>query len=183
MVDELLKKISPETCWAITAETLTRFNVLSTMKTSAPFLGKSDGILSLLSGWDMWVEIKEKVYGDGGRMMFPLIKETFNIPVEDAIGAMKLLCIASYLLQGPEYMSEIIEGTPERVVWRVTKCAWWERFNEHEIEPGLIPCNEGDQAWAEEGLKEINPKLTFKITKSMPWGDPYCECVIEFSDK
>jgi len=55
---ELLEKIPLETCWAITGETLTRFAVSRILKTSTPFLGKDDGIFSLLSGWDKETEIK-----------------------------------------------------------------------------------------------------------------------------
>ena len=49
--------------------------------------------------------------------------------------------------------------------------------------PELMVCPAGDQAWGEEGLKVIDPKLTYKVTKAMPWGDPYCEDVIEFKEE
>ena len=80
-------------------------------------------------------------------------------------------------------MRETIEATPERAVWKVTKCEWWERYKEFEVDPELSPCAPTDQAWGEAGLKAVNPKLTYKITKAMPWGDPYCECVIELKEE
>jgi hypothetical protein len=115
--------------------------------------------------------------------MFPWIKEMFNISVEDAIGAAKLVLVAGRSLQGPELESEIIEATPERAVTRVTKCAWWERNKENGLTPVLMICPAGHQAWGEEGLKAVNPKLTYKLTKTMPWGDPYCEEIIEFKEE
>ena len=178
-----MEKIPHEMRWAITAKTLTSVIVSRMLKTSTPFLGKDEGILSLLSGWEKEVEIKEKIFGDSGRKMFPWIKETFNIPVDDALKAAKLFEVAASLTQGPEYVRETVEATPERVVWRVTKCAFMERWKEFGVDPGLVPCHSSDQAWGEAGLTEVDPKLTFKMTKAMPWGDPYCESVIEFSEE
>lgn len=181
MVEELLEKIPAEKCWALTAKTLTSFIVSRMLKTSTPFLGKEDGILSLLSGWDKEVEIKAKIYAEGARKMFPFVKETFNIPVEDAVGAAKLVDVAATLMNGPELEFEIVEATPERVVSRITKCTWMERwFKDFGTKPELIPCPASDQHWGEAGLKAINPMLTYKVTKAMPWGDPYCETIIEF---
>ena len=179
----LLEKLQPETCWAITAETLTRFVVSRILKTSTPFLGKDDGILSLLSGWDKETEIKEKVYSEGGRKMYPFAKETFNIPVEDAVGAVKLASVTLKVSMGPEWEIDAVEKTPERVVLRYTKCPFWERYKEFEANPELIPCDVGHQAWCEEGLKAINPKINYKLMKSMPSGDPYCEDVYEFMEE
>ena len=183
MVEELLEKIPAEKCWALTAKTLTSFIVSRMLKTSTPFLGKEDGILSLLSGWDKEVEIKAKIYAEGARKMFPFVKETFNIPVEDAVGAAKLVDVAATLMNGPELEFEIVEATPERVVSRITKCTWMEKYKEFEVPPTLRPCISGCPAWCEEGLKAVNPKITSKLTKAMPFGDPYCEEIIEFKDE
>jgi len=84
---ELLEKIPPEKRWAITAQILWRFIVLRGDKIVTPELGKGKDIFSPLWSKEKWYEIIEKIFGDAGRMMYPYIKETFNIPVEDAIGA------------------------------------------------------------------------------------------------
>jgi hypothetical protein len=86
-------------------------------------------------------------------------------------------------MNGPEMESKTVEATPERCVWRVTKCTWMERYKECEVDPAFIPCVHGDQAWGDEGLKAVNPKLTYTITKAMPRGDPYCEGIIEFKEE
>ena len=126
---------------------------------------------------------KREVFGDGANILFPMFKEMFNIPVEDAIGAVKLFNVAAILLKGPGQEGYNVEEAPERVVVRWPKCVWMERYKEYEVEPAFIPCPEGHQAWNEEGLKAVNPKITVKLTKAMPWGDPYCEDVIEFKDE
>ena len=180
----LLEKIPVETCWAITAKTLWRFVIFRMMKTSTPFLGKDDGILSLLSGWDKEVEIKAKIYAEGARKMFPFIKDMFNVPVEDAVGAANLLIVAATLMNGPETQFEIVEATPERVVVRWPKCVWMERwFKDFGTKPELIPCVHSDQAWGEGGLNAVNPNITYNVIKAMPRGDPYCETLIEFKEE
>ena len=182
---ELLETIPLETCWAITAETLTRFVVSRILKTSTPFLGKDDGIFSLLSGWDKETEIKGKIYAEAGRKMFPFIKEMFNIPVENAVDVVKLFIVVGKLLEGPEMEMEIVEATPERAVLRTSKCPFWERYEEKEATeyPELIPCGIGHEAFQGEGFNAINPKITHKLTKAMPRGDPYCEDVFEFKEE
>ena len=181
--ETLLEKIPPETCWAITAENLTRLIISRILKTSTPFLGKDDGILSLLSGWEKEIEIKAKIYAEAGRRMYPFVKEMFNIPLENAVDAAKFQLVIVTLLTGPELKGEIVEATPERAVVRTTKCAWWERwFKDFEVNPGLIPCAFTHPPFVDEGLKAVNPKITCKLTKAMPRGDPYCEDVYEFKE-
>ena len=180
---ELLEKIPPEDCWAITAKALLRFLVFQGSKIFAPTLGKGEGITSLVLGANKWTEIIMKIYSDGARKMFPWVKERFNINVEDAIGAAKLVTVVSELQNGPEMETEDVEETPERVVSRVTKCAWWERYRELEVDHTLRTCDAVDQLWHEEGFKAISPRITFKITKALPRGDPYCEFIYEFKEE
>jgi hypothetical protein len=111
-----------------------------------------------------------------------MIKKMFNIPVEDASGATTLYIVATILLAGPEWEFEIIKATKERAVVKETNCVWWERYKEFEINPERAVCTSPHQGWAEEGLKTINPKIDFKLTKAMPWGDSYCEALIEFKE-
>ena len=181
--ETLLEKIPAEKCWAITAKYLARHIVVRMMKTNCVFLGKGDEIYLLLSAWDKEVELKAEVWGGGAKQLFPFLKETFNIPVEDAIGAEKLAFIAWTLCFGPEWKVEIVEATPERVVVRPITCPVWDLFIEFAVDPSLIPCPGGHQPFCERGLKAVDPKLTFKLTKAMPWGDSYCKLVFEFKEE
>jgi len=183
MAEELLEKIPPEKRWAITAKTLWRFTVLRGDKIIAVILGKGEGIIAPVMGAEKWKEINEKIYSDGGKMFYPWVKETFNIPVEDALGAAKLVIVAAVLIQGPENKYELVEATPERAVDNTTNCVTWERYNEFEVDPEHRACDSACQLWAEEGLKAVNPKIAFKLTKAMPRGDPYCEDFYEFREE
>ena len=151
-----------------------------TMKTSVPVLGKGNGFIAPVSGWETWRKITGKTYSTIGLMNYPRIKETFNIRVEDADDAVKLYILVRTLLAGPEMEMEIVKATPERAIVRCTKCAWWERYKELGFSAELTVCDAGHQAYTEVGFSVINPKLTYNLTKAMPRGDSYCESIIEF---
>ena len=184
MAEELLEKIPPEKRWEITAKILTGIYVFRGEKIIAPALGRGEEIVAPVMGAEKWTEINVKIFGDAGKQMFQWVKETFNIPVEDAIEAHKLETVAYTLTMGPEFEGEYVEKTPERVVFRCTKCPWWERYKEFEADPAFTACDKGGhQAWSEEGHRAINPKLTYELAKAMPRGDPYCEVIIEFKEE
>jgi len=186
MVEELLKKIPTEVKWAITAKALWRLTVLRGDKIIAAILGKGEGIIAPVMGAEKWMEINEKIYGEGGKQFYPWIKETFNIPVEDAIGAAKLVYVGETFMTGPEGAereTEIVEATPERVVVRTTKCPVWERYEEFEVDPALRACDPGHPIMIEEAFKIINPKITYTLTKALPRGDPYYEEVFGFKEE
>ena len=182
MAEELLEKITPEKRWAITAKILFTFIILRDEKLVIPLLGKAEGFISPLWGWEKFWEIGGKIFGDAGKTFVPWVKETFNIPVEDAIGAAKLVWVGANLMFGPEWEMKYVEKTPERVVVRWPKCPIWKTYKELDIDPAFILCEAGHQVIIKEGLKVINPKLTLKITKAIPRGDPYCEDVFEFKE-
>ena len=182
-MEELLKKIPPEKCWAITAKILTTFALLRGVKIVLPLLGTGEGIISPVWGWEKWYEINEKIWTEGGKKVFPKVKEAFNIPVEDAIGADNLESVVGILFTGPEFKCEYVEKNPKRVIFRMTKCAWMERYKELEVDPELRVCYSGCPGLFREGLKAVNPKITRKATKFMPRGDPYCEGIIEFKEE
>jgi hypothetical protein len=183
MAEELLKKIPPEKRWAITAKILTAFVVLRGDKIIAPLLGIEEGIISPVMGAEKWDEINDKVYGEGGKAFYPWAKETFNIPVEDAIGAYKLLNVVVTLLSGPVMEFELVEATPERVVSRVTKCRWWETYQEFDVHSEHRACDAAGRKHQGEGLKAVSPKIIFNLTKTRQGGYPYCEYVTEFKEE
>ena len=146
-------------------------------------LGKEEGIISPVWGWEKWIEILTKIMGDGAKRFYTRIKESFNVPVEDVNDVVKLSHSCAILQMGPEFEYEVLEESSERVVARTTKCAWNEIFNELEVTPGLrggcVIC----PVWVGEGIKAVNPKVTVKRTKSMASGDPYCEWIDEFKEE
>lgn len=179
--EKLLEKIPPEKRWALTAKALTRLVVLR-IHTAWPILGIGEGIISPIWGLEKYEEINTKIFADGGKKLFSKAKEAFNIPVEDTIDAARLEIVAAKLLCGPKQELEIIAPTRERTVLRIIKCAFMERYKEHGVDLKFVGCPKGHQAWSDEGIKTINPKISNKISKSMPWGDQYCEFIYEFKE-
>jgi len=162
-----LEKIPVETRWAIAGGAYVD-HVVALMN----LLNESMGV-------EKFAEINTTMWGESGKTGFPWFKETFNLPLEDAVDALHLLHLVAYSAFGPDFENEV-EATPERVVNRCTKCVWQTKFEEQNVPPEGRTCPEAHQAWAEEGYKAINPNITHTITKAMPRGDPYCEYIIEF---
>jgi len=160
------ERIPVEKCWEITARNLT-----------GALMGYVI-VLSRVVGREKLSEITSKMWGEGGRNFIPVIREAFNIPVEDAAGAGKLIAVATILGMGPEMEQQIVEETANRTVIRTTKCTFHERQKEFGI-VGEVDCAIPDAAWCNEGLKAVNPNLKVTITKALSRGDPYCEHVIE----
>ncbi len=170
---EIFKKIPAEISYlGVPAET--RWEITPKLLTGAgsAFIDA----ISKIAGEEKSEEIAAQVFGIGGKMLFPMVKEAYNIPVEDAIGALMLHWLAGFLVTGPELEGENPEVTREKCVSRVTKCPWMERQKEFGLK---FDCSSFHQAWVDEGLKAINSKVTIKLTTALPRGDPYCESVHE----
>ena len=177
--ETLVKKIPVEKCWEITAKILTTLIALRGSKPIAPLLGTVEGVFAPVWGWEKYLEINTKIFGEGGKKFIPWVLKTFNISVEDAVGAAKLNIVASVIAFGPDMKSEIIKATPERATIRTIKCPFGDNNKKFGYKPELWVCPTAHQVRWEEGLKEINPKLIFKLTKALP-RDPFCEATIEF---
>ena len=181
---KLLENIQTETCWALTAKFLITFAILRGSKTLVPLLGKDEGIFAPVWGLEKFEEINTSVWGDQAIKQFYLwVKGTFNIPVEDAIGAIKLVTAANKLQSGPEWELEYPEATRKRAVVRAIRCPYWERYNEQGVNPEVRPCLPICEVKIVETAKAINPKLTCTLTKGRPRGDSYCEWVYEFKEE
>jgi hypothetical protein len=181
-MSELLEKIPPERRWAITAQSLLRLSVLRGSKCMPTILGKEEGIISPVWGWEKWVEIITKVISEAAKRFYPRIKEWFNLPVEDAKDMSELAIVGAILQMGPEYIAKTVEKGKNRAVRRVFKCGWGERLNEFNLDPGLYGACQICPGWSGEGTKVVNPRVTIKRTKATIWGDPYCEFVYELEE-
>jgi hypothetical protein len=167
MSEELLKKVPVETRWSIAGQTFTAAYT-AFIQLLMPVVGR-----------EKLIELNNMIYGPGAKMAFPEIKKAFNITTDDAIGVNNLAGLVVYLQMGPEFEFETVEESPEKVVARTTKCPWWDRAQEQGGKPEDMICPEGHTQWSTEGAKAVLPKCTFKMTKTMPWGDPYCEFIWE----
>jgi hypothetical protein len=167
---EELKKIPTETRWNIATQSYT-----GSIAGYDIFVGQA-------LGKEKWQELHDNLWGEGGKMTFPQIKEAFNIPVDDTIGASILTGVVCLLSQGDEWEWENPELTPKRTVVRVTKCPWFNRYKEFGVKPEDMVCPGGHIRFTGDGVKAVNPKIKHTLTKAMPWGDPYCEGIFELEE-
>lgn len=180
---KLLENFPNEKCWKITARTLIKLTLLRGGKSVAPLLGVGEGIIAPVMAVEKFREINKKIYSESGRKLYPLAKEMFNLPLDDIIGIFKVHIVAVNLLSGPGYAYEIVEKTPERIIWKVNRCPWWDVYEELKTPPEFRACDLGCPGFHEGGLNEIDAKITFTSTKAMPRGDPYCERIYELKKK
>jgi hypothetical protein len=169
MAKEIVEKIPSETCWLITAQSYTAGTVAE-HQTLCELLGK-----------EKFQEMNDHAWAEGGKMAYPQIQQSFKIAADDCIGASNLVGVVALLVAGgPEYeWGPVGEETPERVVYRITKCPWMERYKEQNVKPEFRMCPSGHEKFVNAGLEAVNSPVVQKLTKFMPRGDPYCEVIYE----
>lgn len=57
------------------------------------------------------------------------------------------------------------------------------KMEKQELDHDVMSCYPAHEAAYEAGVKAVNPKIAYKLTMAMPWGDPYCEEVYELRDE
>jgi hypothetical protein len=166
MAEALLERIPVERRWEIATESYTGAS-----------MAYVQALLEIV-GKEKLGEIEAKMWSEGNKMFYPMIKEEFKMPVENAVDAANLSDLTVMLTMGSGYEAERIEETEKKVVERWSKCPWWKMANDYGI-ADKYDCTSICAVSIEEGLKAINPKLTCKVTKTLPRGDPYCEFIYE----
>jgi len=159
-----LKKIPMETRWAFASGA---FTYTDTLLSKALF----DQV-----GREAMEEIHRKWQTAAGQGA----KQTANalgLSAQNAKEAAEVISTLTFIYCGPEEKFETVEATPERAVVRCLVCPRANRRKEMGITDDL--CSAMSQTWWDSCAKSFNPQLTATLTKAMPWGNPYCEWVIE----
>ena len=99
--------------------------------------------------------------------------ENFGFKGNDAksVAAMATALVTMYY--GPKEKFEIVNGTTEKALVRNLNCAYWDTLQSRKIADDT--CSVFSQSWWEGFSTAMNPKLTMKLVKARPWGDPVCE--------
>lgn len=74
---------------------------------------------------------------------------------------------------GPKHNFEIPVANADRASIKCTNCAYWETTKAQKVTDDL--CSTFSQYWWEGFVTTMNPKLTLKLVKARPSGDPICE--------
>jgi hypothetical protein len=100
-----------------------------------------------------------------------------GLPTESARDIEEVTHLLAKASMGPEFGFEVVEDSKDRCVGRTTQCPWHKRWKEQGVD--FDTCGAGHQNWGAGATQSLNPAFTFKLTKNMLHGDPYCEWVVE----
>jgi hypothetical protein len=161
---EALEKIPAETRWEMATKGLT-----------GAWLVVANALKDAVDE-EKWNEFNRGLWyqtGKGAKEFADTLGLTAESP-RDIHEVMGLLAMAG---MGPEFELEVVEATEDRCVGRTSKCPWHERWKELGLKWDF--CSVGHQGWNDGGVESLNPNFTYKLTKNMVRGDPYCEWIIE----
>lgn len=103
--------------------------------------------------------------------------DSFDLPTKTAGDIESVTHLLAQASMGPEFVFEIAESTENRCVGRTTRCPWHKRWKEQGLD--MDTCGVGHQRWGEGAVESLNPDFSFRLTRNMLHGDPYCEWVVE----
>jgi len=78
---------------------------------------------------------------------------------------------------GPKQKYEMVEATAEKARLKCINCELWNHVQATKITDDL--CSVHSQYWWDGFVKAMNPKMTSNLVKAKPWGDSFCEWVVE----
>ena len=136
---------------------------------------ESEALLNAL-GQEKYNEVMGAIWEEQGRACRELV-ESLGMTITSPRSVAEAQEAVVELTMGPELAMEITEDTPNRAVARCLECTWYNRQKELGLKGDI--CLVPDPAFCNGLAKSFNPKLSVKLTKSMPQGDEYCEWVYE----
>jgi hypothetical protein len=164
---EAAKNVPAENRWAVATQALTG-GIVVTNKTMLDIIGRENYNKAIAQIWAGLGNASKEV------------ADALGWTVDDAQSAAETVTSVAVVAMGPEFGFETVEASAEKTVLRSTKCPWWSRAQEMGISEDM--CSLGDPAWSDALAKSLNPKVTVRLTKAMPRGDPYCEWVYELEE-
>ena len=161
---EGVEKVPAETRWSIATRALTgAITVIS--KAMRDVLGQ-----------ERYNEVWGEIWAEHGRAA-KQIADDLGLSGGDAKSAAETAQLVIIAAMGPEFKFETVEATAQRAVITLTAGPWWNRRQELGISEDL--CSVACAAFWDALTRSLNPKLTVKLTKAIPRGDPYCEWVLQ----
>ena len=125
-------------------------------------------------------EILTKIY-EGSAPAVKQVIDALGLPTDNAEAAVKAIDCANIIMFGTEMQMDLTEANPQKVVGKVTGCAFPLRMKEMGVKMDCVPvCT----AYQEGTFKAVNPKLKVSVgDKCINQGDEYCgEFVVEMQE-
>jgi hypothetical protein len=151
-----IDNIPAETRWAVATQALTGANTA----TGAAF--------EQAVGEQGYKQAVTAIWREAGKSSGE-VAEAVGLPrPTDAPGLWEAMETLVHLIMGPEFVSEVTESSPDRVVVRVSSCPWAKRFSEQGVTSS--PCVEGHNAWAGGVAGYFGLALRHELPTVMPRG-------------
>lgn len=163
-MSDAIEKVPAEARWQIAAKGLTG---------AIMFLGNA---LRQEVGEEKFNAVARALWYQAGKDLKEFVA-AFGLPVEGAMRIEEAGEMAVLTSMGPEFKFEVVEAGQDRCVARYSRCPWYERHKEQGI--GIDLCTFGHGCWGEGFVESVNPDFSYRVSKSMPRGAPYCEVIIE----
>jgi hypothetical protein len=124
-------------------------------------------------GMERALSLMTKVCENMGAMQGKMIKEQSGIKEFDAKTASSLL---RSIPEGLGISMEVVEESPKRVVGKVGKCSIYEAAHMLGMDTKTIEtmCRAGSNRVMETIAKQLNPNLSFRVTKFRSAPDDFC---------
>jgi hypothetical protein len=124
-------------------------------------------------GMERALGLVTKTFEKMGAMQGKMMKEQARIKEFDAKTAWSLL---KTIYEGFGTSEEVVEETPKRVAFKVGRCPVYEAgqmlgMDAKSIEAG---CRAGSVRQGDAMVKQLNPKLSFPLTKFRSAADDFC---------
>lgn len=98
-------------------------------------------------------------------------------PVAEAGELVETLEVISNVIFGPEFDLEILEQEEDKVVMKITSCPMLNRAR--KLGRDEVALSHACQSYCRSVVESLKEGQTYRYTKRMCAGDPYCENVIE----
>lgn len=98
-------------------------------------------------------------------------------PVEEAGELVETLEVISNVIFGPEFDLEVLEQEDDRMVMKITSCPMLDRAR--KLGRDEVALSHACQSYCRSVVESLKEGQTYRYTKRMCAGDPYCENVIE----
>ena len=167
-IKEMVENIRAEVRWNIATQASTGTSVAL------------DAAFNEAVGPETRKEILTKIY-EGSAPAVKQIIDALGLPTDNAEAAVKAIDCANIVMFGTEMQMDLTEATPQKVVGKVTGCAFPLRMKELGVKMDCLPvCT----AYQQATFKAVNPKLKINIgDKCINRGDAYCgEYVVEMQE-
>lgn len=153
------------------------------MATQDAFNGAKSGFRSFIGfvsavaqeiGWERTLAIMTKMSENGGAMQGKMIKQKVGAKEIDARTAWALLRPA---VDDMVLSFQLAEESPRRVAIKSGRCAFYEAAQALRVDGKTIEatCRAGGNRFDDLLVKQLNPRLSFRLNKFRSSADDFCE--------